>query len=338
MALYKRENSPFWWADIRVPGRPRIRVSTGTTDRQEAQAFHDKLRAETWSRPAPRSGKYLSAAVLAWCRVDGRGTPDIQAIRKFMRVYGDYPLDQVIADRDGIDRALRSFVTTPGNYTRYRNRLQAILQMAKDDGLIDEVPKLRKWEVVRAPPPRWLQPDQLQQLLKELPPHQQAMVLFAVHTGLRQSNVLGLTWDRVDLEKRLVWVYAIDTKSNRTLSVPLNDTALAVLHGQRGLHEHYVFIYRGRPISEIKTAFQKACVRANLGQFHIEGKSRRYTGLRWHDLRHTFASWHAQNGTPPQIIKELGGWGSLQMVERYTHFAPSFTASFANNISGGKKP
>lgn len=332
MSLYRREGSPFWWADIRVPGRPRIRVSTGTADREEAQAVHDKLRAEAWSRPT-RPGLRLSAAVLAWCRVDGRGEPDILAVRKFLRAYGDPLLEEAAQDRDGIDRALRSFVTTPGNYTRHRNRLRAIFQMAKDDGLIDNVPNLRKWVATRTPPHQWLQPEQLDALLAQLPPHQQAMVLFAVHTGMRQSNVLGLTWDRVDLNKRLAWVYAIDTKANKTLSVPLNDVALAVLRGQLGHHPQFVFVYRGRPIKEIKTAFLKACVRAGLGEFLIEGKSRRYRGLRWHDLRHTFASWHAMNGTPPQIIKELGGWGSLQMVERYTHFTPSFTASFANNIT-----
>ena len=81
-------------------------------------------------------------------------------------------------------------------------------------------------------------------------------------------------------------------------------------------------------------------VRAGLGEERIEpnklnksGQSRFYKGLRWHDLRHTFASWHAQSGTPPQVIKELGGWSSMQMLERYMQLAPSFVASFANNIS-----
>lgn len=54
--------------------------------------------------------------------------------------------------------------------------------------------------------------------------------------------------------------------------------------------------------------------------------------LLLHDLRHTLAGWHAQNGTPPQVLKELGGWASLQMVDRYMHLAPPHLASFANNI------
>lgn len=270
--------------------------------------------------------------VLQWCKADHRGMPDIQAIGKFMKAYGDKPLAVAANDRNGIDRALRSFVKTPGNYTRYRNRLHAIFQMAMDEGLIVEVPKLKKWEALRTPSFQWVRKDVLPSLLRELPEHQRAMVLFAVHTGWRQANVLQLTWDRVDLQRRIAWVHAIDTKANKTISTPLNDTALAVLQGQTGQHEEFVFTYRGHPINEIKTAFQKACVRAGLGEFITEGKSRRYIGLRWHDLRHTFASWHAQSGTPPQVIKELGGWSSMAMVERYMHLAPSFTASFANNI------
>ena len=43
------------------------------------------------------------------------------------------------------------------------------------------------------------------------------------------------------------------------------------------------------------------------------------------------------SGTPPQVLKELGGWASMQMVERCMHLAPSFTASFANNITKDKK-
>lgn len=339
MPLYRRKNSPFWWADINIPGYARLRLSTNQTDREQAQKAHDLFRAELWATPrqkdAPRPER-LSRVILQWCNAEHRGVPDIQAIRKFLRACGDRLVADAAADRDGIDRALRSFVTTPGNYTRYRNRLHAVFQLAVDEGLISSVPQLRKWEVARSPPHRWLRPEQLRTLLGELAEHQRPMVLFAVHTGLRQTNVLGLTWDCVDLAKGIAWAHAHTTKGNKTISVPLNDTALAVLRAQQGKHPQFVFVYRGRPISEIKTAFQKACVRAGLGEFTHTDSGRHYSGLRWHDLRHTFASWHAQRGTPPQVIKELGGWASMQMVERYMHLSPSFMASFANNTTEEK--
>jgi integrase len=91
---------------------------------------------------------------------------------------------------------------------------------------------------------------------------------------------------------------------------------LAVLKEQKGNHPVYVFAYPKKvngeikmhaPITSVKTAWLKAVKRAGLD------------GFRWHDLRHTWASWHSQNGTPPIILKELGGWASLAMVERYSH-------------------
>jgi integrase len=56
--------------------------------------------------------------------------------------------------------------------------------------------------------------------------------------------------------------------------------------------------------------------------------------VRWHDLRHTWASWHVQAGTPLAVLKELGGWASLDMVLRYAHLAPGHLADHAERISG----
>jgi integrase len=44
--------------------------------------------------------------------------------------------------------------------------------------------------------------------------------------------------------------------------------------------------------------------------------------FRWHDLRHTFATWHRQAGTPIYELQRLGGWKTSSMVERYAHVAP----------------
>jgi hypothetical protein len=59
--------------------------------------------------------------------------------------------------------------------------------------------------------------------------------------------------------------------------------------------------------------------------------------FRWHDLRHTWTSWHVQNGTPLAVLQELGGWRDLKMVLRCAHLAPGHLAPFAGN-SGVVKP
>jgi integrase len=88
-------------------------------------------------------------------------------------------------------------------------------------------------------------------LLRELPPHLRAMAGFALSTGLRRANVTGLTWEQVDLERRLAWVHPDQAKGRKAIGVPLNDTALAILQAQVGKHPERVFTYEGRPVFQV---------------------------------------------------------------------------------------
>ena len=144
------------------------------------------------------------------------------------------------------------------------------------------------------------------------------MALFALMTGIRESNLRLLRWDQVDLERSHAWIEASDSKNKRPINVPLNQDALAILHRRRNDHERYVFVYDGHPVVDCSTAaWYKAVKRAKL------------VPLRWHDLRHTWASWHVQQGTPLPVLQQLGGWSSYSMVLRYAHLAPDHTAVYA---------
>jgi len=168
---------------------------------------------------------------------------------------------------------------------------------------------------------RWITPDQARALFKELPPHQLDMVLFALATGLRQGNVLRLEWSQVDMRRKLAWIYGDQAKGRRAFSLPLNDTAIEVLRRCKGRHPSRVFTYRGKPIAWANTkAWRQALKRAGIKNF------------RWHDLRHTWASWHVQHGTPLFVVQDLGAWRSGTMVRRYAHLAPSQYAEHAATI------
>ena len=54
--------------------------------------------------------------------------------------------------------------------------------------------------------------------------------------------------------------------------------------------------------------------------------------MTFHDLRHTWASWHAQANTPPDVLRELGGWSNMRSVQRYAHLSPGHLADWAENI------
>jgi len=163
--------------------------------------------------------------------------------------------------------------------------------------------------------------EQAEALLCELPAHQRDVVLFTLATGLRQSNALRLEWSHVNLESGHAWVDADQSKNRRPIAVPLNLKALEVLRRQIGKHPVRVFTYAGRPLDRANThAWQRALKRAGIENF------------RWHDLRHTWATWHRQSGTPTHELQRLGGWRTSVMVERYAHLAPDHLAAAANRL------
>ena len=154
-------------------------------------------------------------------------------------------------------------------------------------------------------------PEEFDALRRELPPHLADMAAFSVATGLRQGNVKGLEWKYVDLERRHAWIPGSKHKNGKAHAVPLNELACAVLRKQIGKHPVRVFTFRGEPIVQVNTkAWTAALKRAGIEDF------------RWHDLRHTFATWHRQAGTPTHELQKLGGWKTGSMVDRYAHVTP----------------
>ena len=147
------------------------------------------------------------------------------------------------------------------------------------------------------------------------------MEAFSLATGLRRANVTGLQWCDVDLIKRHALIHPDQAKAKRAIPVPLNEDAIIILRKQIGKHEQFVFSYAGHRITQCSTkAWKKALKRAGIENF------------RWHDLRHTWASWHIQNGTSLQELQQLGGWASFEMVLRYAHLSSDHLRKAAERV------
>lgn len=309
MSLYKRGGT--WWIDVAHHGRRRRR-SAQTRDRKVAQRVHDEFRAELWrTRPG---GRTFHGAIEAWRAAAPRDPADRYRLEKLKLRYRDRGLHQLTAE--SLQAALPR--SSPGTFNRYANLVTAVLSLAKKNGWIETVPR-----IPRLPTPpgriRWLTRGQWHELRKRLPAHQRAMASFALATGLRQANVLRLEWAQIDLRRRVAWIHADQAKSRKAIPVPLSDDAIRILNRQRGKNERWVFPYHGRPIQEIKTAWKDATTRAGLA------------GFTWHDLRHTWASWHIMAGTPLEVLQKLGGWSDIRMVLRYAHLDPGYLRQYANN-------
>jgi integrase len=159
-------------------------------------------------------------------------------------------------------------------------------------------------------------------LTRIIPTHLADMATFSLATGLRAANVTGLEWSQIDEERKLAWVHPDQAKARKAIAVPLNAEALSLVLKQKGTHATHVFSYRGKPLTQVSTkAWYGALKRAGIEKF------------RWHDLRHTWASWHVQGGTPLFALQELGGWESAEMVRRYAHLAADHLSPYADRLS-----
>ena len=331
MSLYKQPGSDIYWTRFTIKGRPRVRESTGETDERKAQRVEDTRKAETWKLEPALIGKTWGTAVLKWAEAKSPSNAEIKSIMHFGKHMTDCKLTDITAVM--VDRALKKFCKTPSTYTRHRARVSAILKLS-DINIKLEVRKIGKIKERD-----WLTHEQWDALEHELPDHLHPMAMFAINTGLRQANVLGLTWDKVDLERKLVWTEGIAMKGGKGLAVPLNTGAIHALISVQGQHPEFCFTYQSEPITEINRAWKKANHRAGTGVL-VEGKNpvtgkptSKYTGFTWHGLRHTWATWHVQAGTPLDVLQKLGGWASYSMVLRYARHSPGYLASFADNIT-----
>lgn len=326
MALYKRGKT--WWVSFTSPSGERVRRSSGTQDKQQAQEYHDRLKAELWrtQKLGDKPRRTWQEAVVRWVRdTDHKAdhSKDIAKLRWFDDFLGQCYLDDI--DRALVDRIgeTKKLEASPSTANRYLALLRAILRMARDEWeWIDKVPRVRLY-----PEPkkrvRWITREEAKRLLDELPSHLADMAAFTLATGLRQSNVSFLRWDQLDLARAMAWIHADQSKSRKAIAVPLNRDALTILTLRKGRHPEYVFTYQDKPVARTTTkAWKAALQRTGIKDF------------RWHDLRHTWASWHVQSGTSLQELQELGGWSSFEMVLRYAHLAGDHLKSAASRIEG----
>ena len=157
-------------------------------------------------------------------------------------------------------------------------------------------------------------------MISHCAPHLAALVRFALATGCRASEITGLEWNRVDLDRRTAWLNK--TKNGTPRGVPLNEDAVEVLEEQRGKNPKFCFTFQSEPIQRAITnnAWYSALEATGIEDF------------RFHDLRHTWASWHRQAGTSCDELKDLGGWKSRVMVDRYAKYATEHLAVAATRI------
>ena len=141
------------------------------------------------------------------------------------------------------------------------------------------------------------------------------IVLTALHTGMRKGELLGLTWDLVDMTHGFIRLK--QTKNGKARARPFNETLWNLFSWLRTRQDvSWVFHdAAGNRRNDIRHPFDAACEGAGLTDFHF------------HDLRHTFASWLMMGGVPLATVSNLLGHTSPTMTLRYAHLSPKHLTS-----------
>ena len=325
--LYRRQDSPYWWIKTVLPDGRRVCQSTRLKVLEDAEEFLIRLKAEAYE--AARTGvpaeQTWQTAVLRYLEdnAEKRSLPidklHLLELDPYLRgkCLGDINMDVL---REFVQHRLRVDGVANATVNRALEIVRRILYLARDDWeWIMRVPKIR---MLKEPKRRvrFLKDMEADRLMLALPEHMVPVVRFALATGCRMREILRLEWSRVDLDRRVSWLEAGTTKNEEGRGVPLNRDAILALREVQGQHERWCFTYKGKRMEAIGSAWKRALKRAGIEKF------------RFHDLRHTWASWHVMNGTSLQELMELGGWKSYEMVLRYAHLAPEHLSDAASRI------
>lgn len=340
MSVSKREGSPYYWYDFTVRGT-RFRGSTETNEKSLAVAIETRLRNEQLRQEHLGDKPSLSlneASALYWTQhgvhlKSGLSTAKIHC-RHLIRIIGkDTRFERIdnatvakyIAQRRG-ENDFKNCKTKNLISSSTINREVATLSVMHG--------KLKGWgylvgditfkdHKMKEPASRirWLSNTETTALLSAInKKYLRHAVLIALYTGLRKGNILSLRREQIDLVNRQITVYAkSQLVGGKPHIVPIVDGLYDLLVGELGMmpgQKGFLLCHgrgksEGQPFHDVKIGFSAACKRAKIDNF------------RFHDLRHTCASWLVQGGASIQVVQAILGHSNIQTTMRYAHLNDS---------------
>lgn len=227
---------------------------------------------------------------------------------------------------------------SPARRNRYRSELHRMFEMAIKWKLATKNPvSLTERERENNKRDRFLSPEELQRLLslheskklrngqtiQIMPLYLKRHIIVAINTLMRQGEQFSLKWDQVDLKTGYITLK--DTKNGETRKVPMNSEVIKIIRELKSEQfssinrSEYVFGERNN-FNAVRWAWNNALKEAGINDF------------RWHDLRHTGASYLAMSGKSLRTIMQMGGWKSMDMVLRYSHLSESHVRDASEDL------
>lgn len=324
MSLIQRGKT--WHVDLIIDGQ-RIRQSTNTSDKKLAESIHAKIYSsiiEGKYYPKPLGSKKLFCEMMerfvkehsSFVSANTRASYSY-SLKHLLPVFAEMPLNKITSERICQYQQDRQ---SEGSCPASVNREIALLSKAFNTAV-------KKWKWSESNPcrevdslpennkrVRYFKNQEVEKLYKELPKWLKPIITIARFTGLRLSNVLSLSWDKVDIFRKVITVGK--TKNGEPIGLPMNNMVfdtLKTLNKVRHLNTTLIFPSNNgvnRCRHSVSKAFRKACKRAGINDFCF------------HDLRHDFGSNLVQRGVDIYSVAQLMGHKDIRMTQRYSHLSP----------------
>lgn len=316
MWVTRLKTSPFWYVRFShpEPGYPIVSASTKCTGKRQAVAKGREIEAQfraDWDRRKAGAPKTVAQVIDEYWETDAKRLkaaethifPHLNRIDKMFgtRTYHDI----TIADVARFCDRMQAKGYAPATINRALSVWRRMHNVAAKTRLYPVRPI--DWGHVRKdePPPRDanLTRDQLHAIFEAMPLHAREIAMFGLLTGLRKSQVLTLTWDRTDLSDGTVTVFRKHRKDDARHTVPVHEAALRILAGRRKL-------------ATSDLVFDPTNFQAHWSA--AVAKAGRTGEVRFHDLRHAFATVAAQR-MPLHLVQHLLGHSDIKVTMRYSH-------------------
>lgn len=314
---------------VRIPEREfwyvadgRKRFSTKSSDEEAAECFLAEYIHFKEMPLAPTVSKLLDmrlANLKAAKKARASTTPGYHnALKKH---FGGLQPHQVTQAFINSYREKRS--GSPGSLREELMELKTTFRMAVQEGFTEKAPRI---DLPAKSPPKdqFLTREQGQSLLNAArPTHLRIYLLIAMTTGARKGAILGLTWDRVDLQRgRLDFTDPERALTNkRRTVVPIKSGTIAALRMAMEMAQTpYVIEYMGRPIKNIRRAFNEAAEKA---------------GISWatpHTLKHSVISWLAEDNISVDQISDMTATHHNTVRRIYRKFSPDYLENVAASL------
>lgn len=315
MGIYQKDEK--WFIDYRYQGR-RIRECVGPSKRMAEQALAVRKgeilqgRYQMGKRGDVRFDAFAKI-YLDYAKTDKSSwARDETSLKKLLPFFGNRLLSDISPFLIESYKKKRAGEVKPATVNREIGLLKHVYNMGIKWGRVSTNP-MRDVRLlhVKNVQERTLSQEEAAKLLGACTEYSRPIVLTALCTGMRRGEILGLKWEQVDMGQRVITI--LNPKEGKTRKIPINDTlweTLEQLKKKATTEFVFVCVRTGKPAQKFTTAWLNALRRSGIPR------------CRFHDLRHTFATYLVATGVDIITVQQLLGHASILTTQKYAHSAP----------------